>query len=135
MTEQYLRGEISQNDLLGFASFQAFEASLQQAGSLDKTKVLPQGVSKHLQVHVRSYNSFGSCEKKGQLDAKKLIVVRMQLKNIQSETVGGLNLGSVVYAQSYCIIESRTFICLTKCIPSSLVWQTDNMHYRNMPLP
>lgn len=36
-------------------------------------------------VHIRSYNSYGSCEKKGSIDPKKLIVVRMQLKNIHSE--------------------------------------------------
>lgn len=44
-------------------------------------------------------------------------------------------MGSVIYAQSFFIIEPKTNICLTKCVPNSLVWLTDNMHYRNMPLP
>jgi len=96
---------------------------------------LPEGVSKHMLVHVRSYNSYGSSERKAQLDDKKMIVVRMQLKDIRSEKVRGLNLGSVVYCQSFFIIEPRTAICLTKGVPNSLIWLTDNLHYRNMPLP
>ena len=84
---------------------------------------------------MRSYNSFGSCEKKNKIDPKKLIVLRMQLKNIHSEHANGVNLGSVIFAQSFFIIEPKTSICLTKCVPNSLAWQTDNMHYRNTPLP
>ena len=49
---------------------------------MNKDAALPKGISKHLLVHVRSYNSYGSAEKKAHIDAKKLIVIRMQLKNI-----------------------------------------------------
>ena len=86
-------------------------------------------------VAVRSYNSYGSSEKRGNLDEKKLIVVRMQLKNIRSEVQAGMDIGSVIYAQSFFIVEPQTSICLTKGVPNSLVWLTDNMHYRNTPLP
>ena len=44
-------------------------------------------------------------------------------------------MGSVIFAQSFFIMEPRTTICLTKSVPNSLVWQTDNLHYKNTPLP
>ena len=86
-------------------------------------------------VHLRSYNSYGNWEKKNSINEKQLIVVRMQIKNIRSEHQRGQNLGSVVYCQSFFIIEPKTYICLTKNVPNSLLWLTDNLHYRNMPMP
>lgn len=89
---------------------------------MNKDKALPEGISKHMLVHIRSYNSYGSSEKRASLDDKKLIVVRMQIKNIRSEVQAGMNLGSVIYCQSFFIIEPQTAICLTKGVPNSLIW-------------
>lgn len=136
ISEKYLQGQISQNDLISFASFKAYEEALGRQGNrLNKDKALPEGISKHMLIAVRSYNSYGSSEKRANLDAKKLIVVRMQIKNIRSEVQAGMNIGSVIFCQSFFLVEPQTAICLTKGVPNSLVWLTDNMHYRNTPLP
>ena len=62
-----------------------FDEELARQGKVDKSKTLPQSTSKHLTIHVKSYNSYGSSVSKGAIDAKNLIVIRFQLKNVSSE--------------------------------------------------
>ena len=77
VVNKYLQGQITQNDLIGFSTFQTFEETLASAARVDKDRALPEGISKHLLVQVRSYNSYGSAERRSSLDDKKMIVVRM----------------------------------------------------------
>ena len=45
------------------------------------------------------------------------------------------NLGSVIYAQSFFLIDPKTYINITKNVPNSQIWYTDNMHFGNVPVP
>lgn len=44
-------------------------------------------------------------------------------------------LGAIVFAQSYLIIDSSNFICITNHVPNFLSWFTTNKHFKNMPVP
>ena len=45
------------------------------------------------------------------------------------------NLGSVIYAQSFFLIDPKTYINVTKNVPNTQMWYTDNMHFANVPQP
>lgn len=59
----------------------------------------------------------------------------MQLKSIFSEFEPNVTLGSVVYAQSFLMIEATNFICITRHVPDFQSWYTNNRHFKNMPIP
>jgi hypothetical protein len=60
-------------------------------------------------------------------------MVRMQLKNIVG--ADNKNIGSVLYAQSFFWIESKTNVCVTKNIPNTQFFNTSEKHYMYTPIP
>jgi hypothetical protein len=59
----------------------------------------------------------------------------MQVHKINSEFLDNECLGSVLYANSFLFIEQQNFISVTKNVPNFLNWHTNNLHFRNMPVP
>jgi hypothetical protein len=62
-------------------------------------------------------------------------MLRLQVKDVMSEFQPDENLGSVLYAQSFFVIDPKTYINITKNVPNSQIWHTDNMHYAHVPRP
>ena len=66
---------------------------------------------------------------------KKLVGIRLQLRSICSESDPNENLGSVLYAQSFLMIEATNYVCITKHVPDFQSWYTNHKHFMNMPVP
>jgi len=62
-------------------------------------------------------------------------MVRMQVKNISSEVQSGVDLGSVVFANSYFFIDKDYFVSVTKNVPTFQSWHTSHFHYANTRTP
>lgn len=64
-----------------------------------------------------------------------MIVIRMQVSNVQSEILEGRNIGSVLYAQSFIVIEeSSVYINATQNVPNLQSWFTSIDHFESLPL-
>ncbi len=85
-------------------------------------------------VDLKQYNSYG-CEvevNQGQTQ-NVLTMLRMQMKNVTTHT----NLGSVIYANSFMLIENETneYLNFTQNVPNLQIWETNHKHYENVPVP
>ena len=62
-------------------------------------------------------------------------MIRIQVKDVMSQTETDVNLGSVLYAQSFIVIEeNQVHINLTKGVPNLQSWFTNHKHFENLPL-
>jgi hypothetical protein len=83
---------------------------------------------------LRQYDSFGKSENCDKVHPKKLVGIRMQVHGIMSEH-GTECLGSVLYAQSFLMVEQANYLCVTKHVPNFLSWFTTHKHFMNMAVP
>jgi hypothetical protein len=79
---------------------------------------------------IKAFNTFGEEVPFVSLE-KKLINIRMQVKNIISN-VDGSNLGSVLYGETFFSIDKDTYINISKHTPNLEFWYTTNKHYENL---
>ena len=86
-------------------------------------------------VHLRQYDAFGNCGEYEEANPRRLVMLRLQVKDIMSEFQPDENLGSVLFAQSFFLIDPKTYINITKNVPNSQIWYTDNMHFAHVPRP
>jgi hypothetical protein len=84
---------------------------------------------------VKQYDSFGNANTLPKANARRLIMIRMQVKDIMSEFKDEENIGSVIYAQSFFLIDPKTYITVTKNVPNTQLWYTDNLHFAHVPTP
>lgn len=105
------------------------------ASSGISNKVLPKDARGHLQIHIKQYDSFGNCHNFPKANPRRLIMIRMQIRDIMSEYQEDECLGSVIYAQSFFLVDPKTYITITKNVPNTQLWYTDNMHFANVPTP
>ena len=77
-------------------------------------------------------DSFGTAKNLEKCSGQKMTMIRMQVKDIVSN---GENLGSVLYAQSFVMVdENSVYINVTKNIPNLQAWFTNIGHHEHMPL-
>jgi hypothetical protein len=85
---------------------------------------------------LRLYDSFGrSSDQCERVHPKKQVAIRMQVRRIFSEHDHTDCLGSVLFANSFLLIDQANFICTTKQVPNFMSWHTTHRHFMNMPLP
>lgn len=83
---------------------------------------------------MRQYDSLGNVEEgDGKVHPKKLVMIRMQVDRVRG--CDGETLGAVIFAQSFLMIDSVNFVCITNHVPNFLNWYTNNKHFMNMPIP
>lgn len=62
-------------------------------------------------------------------------MIRIQVKDVMSQVEKDNNLGSVLYAQSFIVIEAnQVHINVTKGVPNLQCWFTNNKHFENLPI-
>jgi hypothetical protein len=92
-----------------------------------------------LKVDFHQINSYGFAEEQSEAcNPQRIIMIRMQLNNIQSQVKGDEELGSIVYANSFIIVddvkESQIFINVTENVPNLQFWFTNIAHHENLPI-
>ena len=88
-------------------------------------------------IDVRLVDAFGRSNNANadKCNPNKMVVMRMQVKDIMSQVVPNQNLGSVVFAQSSLMVdESQTFITVTEGVPNIQAWFTNINHHESLPL-
>ncbi|KAL4468548.1 hypothetical protein ABPG74_005051 [Tetrahymena malaccensis] len=116
MTEEFIQDYIFQKVSKVYSGFQIPESEI----SLDK-----------IQIILKAYNSFGEEVK---IDFKDTIsfkltpyffMIRIELKNIKSQVLNNVLLGSLVFAESF-ILQEGCYLLLTKEIPYFDLWNCQN---------
>ena len=111
----YLKGATTLSELKGSLAHQTFKKYVQSRVSNHET------LSKdNFSVDIHQVDTHGESRVQSEkCSADKMIVIRMQVSNIQSEILEGRNIGSVVYAQSFIVIEeSSVYINATQNVPN-----------------
>ena len=129
-----MTGKLLSSDLTQ-ASLKVFKEVLLTLGRV-REEAFPKGIENHLAVDLRQYGSFGNCDEVcDKVHPKKLVGIRMQVHSIHSEHTTSECLGSVLFAQSFLMIEQSNFVCITKHVPNFLNWFTTHKHFMNMTVP
>jgi len=86
-------------------------------------------------VDIHHINTYGqSTVQNEKCNQDRLIMIRIQVKDVMSQVEKDNNLGSVLYAQSFIVIEANQIhINLTKGVPNLQAWYTNNKHFENLP--
>jgi len=66
-------------------TYDAFDRTVKAMGNLSG-KSLPKDGRGHLQVHVKQYDSFGNAHTFPKANPRRLIMIRMQVRDIMSES-------------------------------------------------
>jgi hypothetical protein len=113
-----LLGETTPQQVLNGGSTAVCEDELKKIGGAISAKNFPKGIAGHLQTDIHQYDCYGRYQSDLEVaKSNKLFMVRLQLKNING--ADSKNIGSVLYAQSFIWIESKTNVCVTKNIPNT----------------
>lgn len=135
-SELYLKGNTTLSELktLAFQSFKKFCQS--KFEDINKLVAGPEALT----IDVHQIDAYGFADAEAErANAQKMIMIRMQVNNIMSqlEDDGGY-LGSVVYAQSFVIIDdskdSKIHINLTENVPNLQSWFTNIAHHESLPM-
>ena len=134
-SDLYLKGNATLTELKTLA-FQTFKKYC-QAKFDDVGKLVESQESLSLDIHQIDAYGFAN-DSEENCNPQKIIMIRMQLHNIKSQVEEGGNLGSILYAQSFIIVDeskdSKIYINLTENVPNLHSWFTNIAHYESLPL-
>lgn len=106
----------------------AYSDSL-KAFSVATDKVFPKGVA--AQINVMQFDALGNIiEKQDRVNPHCLVVIRVYVERLQSEFAQE-SIGSLIYANSFILVDENNSITLTESVPNLLQWHTNYSHYAN----
>lgn len=130
-SDMFLKGETTLPELSGSLAFTTFkkyvQAKVANHESLSK---------ENFSVDIHQVDTFGESKVNSEkCTSDRMIVIRMQVSNILSESEEGTNIGSVLFAQSFLIIEeSSVYINATQNVPNMQSWFSSIKHFESLPL-
>jgi len=135
-SDLYLKGEITLTELQTIA-FQTFKKYC-QAKFEDADKLLLTGKDSFA-LDVHHVDAYGFAKDNAEKsNPSKIMMIRMQVNNVMSQVEKDSNLGSILYAQSFVIIDnskdSKLHINLTENVPNLLSWFTNIAHHESLPI-
>lgn len=83
ISSNFMLGQITTEELELKVAFDTFDGIVAQMGL--SNKILPKGARGHLQIAVRQYDSFGNCHTFPKANPRRLIMIRLQVRDIMSE--------------------------------------------------
>jgi len=135
-SDLYLKGEITLTELKTIA-FQTFKKYC-QAKFEDADRLLLTGKDSFA-LDVHHVDAYGFAKDNAEKsNPSKIMMIRMQVNNVMSQVEKDSNLGSILYAQSFVIIDnskdSKLHINLTENVPNLLSWFTNIAHHESLPI-
>lgn len=130
----FLKGTTTLSELKASQAYQTFKKLIQPKVK-DFDSLLKDGKDSFM-VDVHQSDTYGQCRTNSErCSSDRMIMIRMQVRDVMSAAEDGVNLGSVLFAQSFIMIEdSSVYINVTKNVPNLQSWFSSVNHFESLPL-
>lgn len=130
-SDMFLKGATTLGELQGSLAYQTFKKYVQAKVTNHESLT-----KENFAVDIHQVDTFGESKtNQERCTSDRMIVIRMQVSNILSEADEPVNIGSVLFAQTFLVVEeSSVYINVTQNVPNLQSWFSSINHFESLPL-